>query len=84
MAGGGPFLKRAACEPVDEGLPVPDEVLALRRELGLDYGKIDYVIHDGQVVILDVNRTPAQPGTPEATARAVGDLADGIWSLLPG
>ncbi len=83
VAGGGPFLKRAACEPVDEGLSVPEEVVALRRELGLDYGKIDYVIHDGQVVILDVNRTPGQPGTPEATARAVGDLADGIWSLLP-
>ena len=54
----------------------------MRRRLGLDYGKIDYVIHQGQVVILDANRTPAGPGTPEATARTVGDLADGIWSLL--
>jgi hypothetical protein len=83
VVGTGPFLKRSSCEPANEGLPVPDEVWALRRELGLDYGKIDYMVHDGQVVILDVNRTPAQPGTPEATARAVRDLAGGIWSLLP-
>jgi hypothetical protein len=41
------------------------------------------VIPEGQVVILDVNRTPGPPGTPEATARTVGDLAEGIWSLLP-
>jgi len=61
---------------------VPKEVTGMRRRLGLDYGKIDYVIHQGQVVILDANRTPAGPGTPEATARTVGDLADGIWSLL--
>lgn len=36
--------------------PHPD-VLALRREIGLDYGKIDYVIHDGKAVILDINKT---------------------------
>ncbi|MGD1002222.1 MAG: hypothetical protein ABSA67_16160 [Candidatus Brocadiia bacterium] len=82
VAGSVPFLKRAACATVDEGLPVPDEVIALRRRLALDYGKIDYVMHGGKAVILDANRTPAGPGTPEATARTVGDLADGIWSLL--
>lgn len=82
VAGSTPFLKRAACVPVDEGLPVPDEVIGLRRSLRLDYGKIDYTMHQGQAVILDANVTPAGPGTPEATARTVGDLADGIWSLL--
>jgi hypothetical protein len=83
VAGSTPVLKRAACTLVDEGLAVPDPVLSLRRRLGLDYGKIDYTIHAGQVVILDVNRTPSVPGTPEATARVVANLADGIWSLLP-
>jgi len=83
VAGPTPFLKRSSCTPVDEGLAVPDEVLILRSELGLDYGKIDYTIHAGQVVILDVNRTPGTPGTRKATARTVADLAEGIWSLLP-
>lgn len=82
VVGSTPFLKRSDCLSVDERLPVPDEVVSLRRQLGLDYGKIDYIIHDNQVVILDVNRTPGTPGTAEATARTVNDLSDGIWSLL--
>jgi hypothetical protein len=82
VVGSTPFLKRSECVLVDEGLPVPDQVLSLRNQLSLDYGKIDYVIHDSQVVILDVNRTPGAPHSPEATACAVNDLADGIWSLL--
>lgn len=36
----------------------PPELVAFRRQWRLDYGKIDYVVHDGAVVILDVNRTP--------------------------
>ncbi|MGD0279119.1 MAG: hypothetical protein ABSC11_07410 [Smithella sp.] len=82
VSGFTPFLKRSECKLVDEGLVPPDEVVALRRCLGLDYGKIDYVINNGQVIILDVNRTPGLPGTPDATALTVNDLADGIWSLL--
>ena len=66
-----------------QGCPVPEEVIRLSRKLGLDYGKIEYTLHEGRAAILDVNRTPFGPGTPEATARTVGDLVDGIWSLLP-
>jgi len=84
VMGTGPFLKRADCKPVDEGLEVPREVVDLRRRLGMDYGKIDYTIHEGQVVILDANRTPAPPGTPDATARTVRDLAGGIGALFSG
>ncbi|MHB9025478.1 MAG: hypothetical protein ACYC7E_15130 [Armatimonadota bacterium] len=83
VAGTTPFMKRHACESVDEGLPVPAPVLELRRRLGMDYGKIDYVMHEGEVVILDVNRTIGTTGIPEVTARVVNDLAGGIWSLLP-
>lgn len=82
VAGRNPFLKRSACVPVDEGLPVPAELTDLRRRLGFDYGKFDYTIHDGKVVVLDVNWTPAPPGTAEGAARAARDLAGGIWSLL--
>jgi hypothetical protein len=43
-------------------VPVPDELRAMRRELGLDYGKIDFVLHDGKAVLLDANRTPTAGG----------------------
>ena len=32
-------------------------VLEWRQQLGFDYGKFDYVIHDGQAVLLDANKT---------------------------
>src|SRR5580765_1354501 len=44
-----------------EIVPPPPELLELRKEWGMQYGKIDYVIHDGSVVVLDVNPTPGLP-----------------------
>ena len=29
-----------------------------RRDLGFDYGKFDYVIHEGRAILLDANSTP--------------------------
>jgi hypothetical protein len=33
------------------------EIVASRETLGMDYGKLDYVIHEGDVVLLDANKT---------------------------
>jgi hypothetical protein len=38
---------------------VPDELREIREELGFDYGKFDYAIVDGKVVLYDANRTPS-------------------------
>jgi hypothetical protein len=40
-----------------EGIEPHEEVLEWRRRLGMDYGKLDYVIHEGEPVLLDVNKT---------------------------
>jgi hypothetical protein len=37
---------------------VPDELRAVREELGFDYGKFDYTMFDGELQLLDINRTP--------------------------
>jgi hypothetical protein len=37
---------------------VPEELVVERRRLGFDYGKFDYVMHEGQAVLLDANSTP--------------------------
>lgn len=37
---------------------VPDSLRSMREKLGFDYGKFDYVMHEGNAVLLDVNRTP--------------------------
>lgn len=38
---------------------VPDALLKVRREMGFDFGKFDFVIHTGEVILLDVNKTPS-------------------------
>jgi len=66
-----------------EEVPVPDEIVEVRRRLSFDYGKLDYVISDGRVVLLDANTTPGGPPTlGGATAAAMARrVAEGIWSL---
>lgn len=59
---------------------------AWREELGLDYGKIDYTVHEGEVILLDANKTTGsatylEPGTLRAERRR---QADGIHSYFAG
>jgi hypothetical protein len=61
----------------DAEIPTPPALLHYRMEIGLDYGKIDFVEHGGRIVVLDVNKTIGGAGTaPETVAR----LAPGIVS----
>ena len=64
-----------------EKTEVPPELRQMRRELGFDYGKFDYGIVDGRVVLYDANRTPVFRPTPE-NAALCKKLAAGIDSLL--
>ncbi|GJQ28857.1 MAG: hypothetical protein HBSAPP03_07410 [Phycisphaerae bacterium] len=47
---------------MEERTEVPPEIAAWRDRLGVDYGKIDYVIHNGVPVLIDVNTTPTVTG----------------------
>ena len=66
-----------------EPAPVPDELRRERERLGFDYGKFDFVVHEGQTVLFDANRTPSMATTlgPYQEAGAFR-LAAGINSLL--
>ena len=64
-----------------ELVPVPDLLRAERERLGFDYGKFDFVVRDGQPILLDVNKTPGMPARPEL-CEAYRDLAGGLGSLL--
>ncbi len=72
-------------DSIEEIEPHP-EVIERRRELGLDYGKIDYVLHEGAVVILDVNKTTGAGGVSDdpKVIELRRRRARGIYSLLPG
>jgi hypothetical protein len=59
-------------------------IVARREELDLDYGKLDYVVHDGEVVVFDVNKTTGLVGfamTPELRAER-RHRAAGIYRYL--
>jgi hypothetical protein len=62
--------------------PVPAELHAIRQRLGMDYGKIDYVLRGGKVVLLDVNRTPGTFGRGKLAQKIAHGLAAGILSKL--
>jgi hypothetical protein len=64
-------------------VPVPDELRAMRRALGFDYGKFDFVVNEGKAVLLDANRTPTAGGPLSDSVRAhMSDLAEGVSALL--
>jgi hypothetical protein len=60
------------------------EVVAAADRLRLDYGKVDYVVHEGRVVVLDANRTPTYgPRLDEAARKASAEaLAPGLAAFL--
>ncbi len=67
-------------EPVE----LDPEIERLRHQLGFDYGKFDYVIHEGTAVLLDTNKTTgaaAPPLTPEAI-QGRRHRAEGLYSYF--
>lgn len=64
---------------------VPDSIRKVRNQLGIDFGKFDYVMVNGEAVLLDVNKTPtvAAPN-PQNTDRSpnITLLASGLMEFL--
>jgi hypothetical protein len=60
---------------------------AWREELGLDYGKIDYIVRGNEAILIDANKTTGssttyiEHGTLQAERRR---QADGIYAYLDG
>ena len=73
-----PIVKGA--DAVDRAyVDVPEAIRAHRQRLGFDFGKFDFVIHDGRAVLIDANRTPTVPAKLSDRMRAdLAELALGI------
>jgi hypothetical protein len=58
---------------------VPSTLRQVRKKLGMDFGKFDYVMVNGETVLLDVNKTPTvrRTGSPSANLQR---LASGLAS----
>lgn len=66
-----------------EYIEVHPEMERLRHELKFNYGKFDYVIHEGVPVLLDINKTIGVPRriTPELQAARI-HCAEGLYSYF--
>lgn len=62
---------------------MPPELRAERERLDFDFGKFDFVVHEGEPLLLDANRTPgmAQAIQP-LIAKGAPNLAEGLNALL--
>ena len=69
-------------EPLGE---VPAQLCAFRAERGFDFGKFDYAVSGGEVVLYDANRTPAlRVNQRKSVAASIRTLASGIDVYLKG
>jgi len=68
-----------------EHAPVPEKLRAMRRAMGFEYGKFDYVLRGGEAVLLDANRTPALSLLRKfnLVTEMADRLAAGLDGLLP-
>jgi len=80
LAAEGPIVKNATAVRVDPVEPHA-EIVAARRRLSMDYGKLDYVVNNGQVVLLDVNKT-ATSGPIPVLLRARSYRAEGLYTYF--
>lgn len=83
LASPHPVLKAATSVRVDRIEPHPD-IVTWRESLRMDYGKLDYVIHEGEVVLLDANKTTgASRHLGDADLRAARRyLAEGLYGYF--
>ncbi len=67
-----------------EQLPVsvPTELRAIRERLGFEYGKFDYGVVDGELILYDANRTPGLSADPSRHAATIEALSEGILDFL--
>jgi hypothetical protein len=75
-------IVEAGLPGVFEWIENSPEVLAVSRELGLDYGTIDYTTNGGEMVVLDVNKTPGRAAPPDEAA--MRDYETILQTIAPG
>ena len=63
-------------------IDVSEEVVDYRKELGIDFGKIDFCLHQGRAVIIDVNKTVGRSRRSNVPLEQVLRRANGIRQYL--
>jgi len=82
LASRDPIVKDQTVVRIEEIDPHP-EIVEARKRLNFDYGKFDYVLHDGRPILLDTNKTT---GADRVSSRELNARrryrANGIYSYF--
>jgi hypothetical protein len=73
-----PIVKFGNMATKEEMVSVPEELTIWRKKLGFDYGRFDYVEHNGKAVLFDANKTVGGGHHMEAYSKQLDFLAAGI------
>ena len=74
-------IKGVKIERTEEVEP-PEALAEIRERMGMDYGKIDFVVHPDGVHVFDMNNTPSGLNDPEVDAGIGQKLAPGLEAFL--
>ena len=60
------------------------DIIKMQKEMGFDYGKFDYCINDGKVVLLDINKTIGNGGIEYTKQLAIihRERAEGLYAYF--
>jgi hypothetical protein len=76
-------ISKAAGVVKYEPAEVPEQLRLDRERLGFDFGKFDFVIHEGEPMLLDANRTPGvAPTIRPMMKKGARNLAEGLEELI--
>lgn len=79
-----PIVKSGNVTRREPDIQIPQVLRDMRKALGFDYGKFDFVLVDGKPVLLDVNKTPSFNST-DPSPKLLADieyLASGLEDFL--
>ena len=82
IASKNPIVKFGNAVSVEKEIPVPDEIRQWKTALNMDYGRFDFVVHQGKSVLLDVNKTMGGSATMEGYKDQLDILASGIENYV--
>jgi hypothetical protein len=76
-----PVVKEATAFEETDAVPHPAALEAC-QDMGMEYGKVDYVVHDGTFHLLDVNKTPGASAMNDVVTERRRHRARGIEAYL--
>jgi hypothetical protein len=83
LYGQNPVVKSGNLVRYEYVSDVPESLRLERKRLGFDFGKFDYVLHDGRAMLLDANKTPVV-SDPSKITEATLNLAEALVDMFPG